>query len=537
MRSKDNDIMSTDRIFLGTRWFHGTRRVAALMFGASLAACGGGGGSSESTGVATFAPSATLAALCAVPRTGFDPVTGAAYPDQQGTMLDEQNWLASWTNELYLWYSEVPYGNPASYATAASYFDVLKTPNLTPTGQPKDKFHFTYPTSVWETLSQSDSQPGYGATWVLLSTLPPRSAVVAYTQPGTIATSPAAALSRGAQILQVDGIDLVNDDTEAGVATLNAGLFPATAGEIHQFVVLDLNSATPRTITMTSSDVTSTPVQNVTTLPGGVGYFLFNDHTASAEPQLIDAITQLKTANVSDLVLDMRYNGGGYLEVASELAYMIAGPAATAGKTFELETFNDKNPTTDPVTHLPIAPIPFLQTAGGLSSTPAGTALPHLDLPRVFVLSGPTTCSASESVMNSLRGAGVQVIQIGSTTCGKPYAFYPADNCGTTYFSIQMEGVNNVGFGSYSDGFVPQNGVTAGYAADAIFPGCSVADDFTHSLGDPAETRLATALQYRSGGACPAASGVTQPNLAKALSATDGHVLKSPFLSNRIIRR
>jgi carboxyl-terminal processing protease len=531
--------MNSEGNFLVSTSVRATRRAATAILGAALVACGGGGGGGGDavTSTVTFAPSSTLAAHCALPRTGFDPTTGAPYPDQQGTTLDEQNWLASWTNELYLWYDEVPYGNPTSYLTALSYFDVLKTPNLTGTGKPKDRFHFTYPTPVWESLSQTDSQPGYGATWVLLTTTPPRSAVVAYTEPGSVATSAGVALSRGAQILQVDGVDLVNDDTESGVDTLNAGLFPATAGEVHVFVVRDLNSATTRTISMTSSNVTSTPVQNVTTLAGGVGYFVFNDHTASAEPQLISAVSQLKAANVSDLVLDLRYNGGGYLEVASELAYMIAGPTATGGKTFELEKFNDKNPTTDPVTHLPIAPMPFLQNAAGLSTTPAGTALPHLDLPRVFVLTGPDTCSASESVMNSLRGAGVQVIQIGSATCGKPYAFYPADNCGTTYFSIQMQGVNNVGFGDYSDGFVAQNGTTTGLASGAIFPGCSVADDFTHSLGDPGETRLATALQYRTSGSCPAPTGVAQPGLVQGLSATDGHVSKNVFLSNRILNR
>ena len=59
---------------------------------------------------------------------------------------------------------------------------------------------------------------------------------------------------------------------------------------------------------------------------------LFNDHFATAEAQLVAAIEQLRGAYVDDLVLDHRYNGGGYLAIASELAYMIAGPEATAGE-------------------------------------------------------------------------------------------------------------------------------------------------------------------------------------------------------------
>ena len=71
-----------------------------------------------------------------------------------------------------------------------------------------------------------------------------------------------------------------------------------------------------------------------------------------------------------------------------------------------------------------------------------GEPLPTLDLDRVFVLTGPGTCSASEAIINGLRGIDVEVILIGETTCGKPHGFYPADNCGTTYFTVQFEIVN-----------------------------------------------------------------------------------------------
>jgi carboxyl-terminal processing protease len=515
-----------------------TRMLAGAVMMFALGGCGGGNGGDDQLTSAGggYAPYATLANQCAAPRTGLDPFTGLAYPDQQGSFSSEQNWLASWTNDLYLWYGEVPPVNPAGYSNILDYFNVLKTPNLTASGKKKDQFHFTYPTAAWEALSQAGAEVGYGATFTLVKTTVPRLAVVAYNQPGSPATTLSPALARGAQVLKVDGVDLVNDNTSAGVDTLNAGLFPANTGEAHQFVVLDVGSSTPRTITMTSANITSAPVQNVKTVAGGaVGYMLFNDHIATSEPALINAVAQLKAANVTDLVLDIRYNGGGYLDIASELAYMVAGPTATSGKTFELLRFNDKHPTVDPVAQQAIAPTPFYSAAAGFSTTPAGTALPYLGLSKVYVLTGPDTCSASEAVMNGLRGANVQVIQIGSTTCGKPYGFYPADNCGTTFFAIQFQGVNAQSFGDYSDGFAPQNGSTAGLAAGAVLPGCAVADDYTHALGDPAEARLAAALGYRSTGTCPTATGVTSRTLAAALSSTDGRVFKSPFLSNRIL--
>jgi len=131
----------------------------------------------------------------------------------------------------------------------------------------------------------------------------------------------------------------------------------------------------------------------------------------------------------------------------------------------------------------------------------------------------------------------VNVIQIGSTTCGKPYGFYPADNCGTTYFAIQFKGVNQLGFGDYPDGFSPANTQSP---PGVSVPGCSVADDLQHALGDPNEARLAAALGYASSpGACPAPSGNLARTMAGRTSAAsgDGVVPKTVWQTNRIYRR
>src|SRR5690606_37451382 len=135
-------------------------------------------------------------------------------------------------------------------------------------------------------------------------------------------------------------------------------------------------------------------------------------------------IEQLRADNVQELVLDLRYNGGGYLDIASQLAYMIAGPALTAGRAFESLRFNDKHPSTNPVTGRPLAPVGFHDTSLGFSDRgllAAGVALPTLGLQRVYMIVGENTCSASEAIINGLRGVGVDVYLIGSTTCGKPY--------------------------------------------------------------------------------------------------------------------
>ncbi len=501
-------------------------------------ACGGGNGgddtsSSSSWTAGSYQPASTFASQCASPRTGTDPSTGRPYPDRAGSTLAENNFLRSWSHDLYLWYRELPDRNPAGTSTA-DYFALLKTSATTPSGNPKDKFHFTYPTAEWVALSQSGVEAGYGAQWVLISSRPPRQVVVAYTEPNSPAQ--AAGLARGAQVLAIDGVDMVNASDTASLNVLNEGLYPSRLGAPHVFSILDPGAQTPRSVSLIAANITSTPVQNVGTIrtrSGTVGYLLFNDHIATAEALLVAAFSELQGAEVSDVVLDIRYNGGGYLDMAAQVAYMVAGPGPTTGKGFEKTVFNDKYPTTDPFQSRPLTPVPFHTTTLGFSG-PSGQPLPTLNLPRVFVLTSPNTCSASEAIVNGLRGVGVEVIQIGTTTCGKPYGFYPQDNCGTTYFSIQFQGQNAQGFGDYSDGFSPAN--TAGNVGVAV-PGCSVGDDFSRALGDPREARLSAALSYRDTGTCPAAAtSSSNPDLVKGASATGGLSHKSPWRENRIYR-
>jgi len=526
-------------------------RSIGLLVILSLAACGGSDGGTDFTGEPTdpvgfqpgvFLDANTFFAQCQVPRTGIDPATGQAYPDIQGTTTDENNFLRSYSNDTYLWYNEILDQDPSLFDNTLDYFDELVTNELTPSNQPKDRFHFTFDSEEWFQLSQSGVSAGYGIQWAFLSSTVPREILIAYTEPNSPATNIALPLERGARVLAVDGLD-IDVNTQAGIDALNAAFFP-TDGAQHTFTVLDLGATMSRDVTLTAANITSEPVQNtqvLSTPTGDIGYMLFNDHIATAEQSLIDAVNQLNGFNggqgIDDLVLDMRYNGGGFLAIASELAYMIAGAAATAGQTFEEMQFNDKHPVTNPVTGQALSPTPFYDvTLGAPFNAVPGQALPTLDLPRVYVITGGGTCSASEAVINGLRGVGVEVIQIGSTTCGKPYGFYAADNCGTTYFTIQFRGVNALDFGDYTDGFSPNN--TPGVAGPAVLPGCSIADDFTKQLGDQTETRLAMALAYRDGQACTAATGSAPDGASFAVAAprrSEVLIPKSPWHTNRIM--
>jgi len=484
-----------------------TLRLAAGALAATflLGACGGGGGGGgaapdTTTGNTTPGTVRTpdpipndyqaYANLCAHPRSGVDAITGQTFLDRQGTLQDEMRFLRGWADRNYLWFNEIPSNfYMADFTSTLDYFDRLKTPAVTASGKPKDQFHFTYTTAEWNALSTASQETGYGVTWAVSSSTVPRNWIVAMVEPNSPAA--AAGVQRGDMLATVDGIDVVNARGDAAVDTINAGLYPARSGETHRFG-LRRGSATLE-VSLGAAVVTSASVQNarvIDTPTGKVAYLTFNDFNATAEKQLIDAFTMFKGQQVNDLVIDMRYNGGGLLGIASELGYMVAGPVS-AGQTFERLIYNSKT--------APGAPFPFATKAYGYTApNPAssGQALPYLGLKHVTVLTTADTCSASESVINGLRGIDVQVDIIGGATCGKPYGFTPVDNCGTTYFSIEFQGVNAKGFGDYADGFAPT---------------CTVADDFAHTPGDTSEGLLAAALAYRTSQACPTSRASAVP--------------------------
>jgi C-terminal processing protease CtpA/Prc len=502
--------------------------LTASLFAAAalLSACGGGDGGGSTPAPApspgptppspALPSSTTLAQQCAPTNTL------AAAANRTGSLDQEKRWLRSYVDEAYLWYREVPTVDPASAAfsntanvpaSMDAYFDALLTPALTPSGKRKDQFSFTFPTAEWTALSQSGTAAGFGVEWVLGSSTPPRNIRIAYVDPNT----PAATnnLARGFTLVSVNGVS-ADDGSPAGVATLNNALFAPTLNTSYTFV---LNNGTGNiTVQMTAQQVTKRPVlvSQVIDAPGGgkVGYIVFNDHITPAEGQLVTAFQQMAQAGVNDLVLDLRYNGGGFLYIASQVGYMIAGATRTTNRVFERLQFNDKRVADN---NNPDNRIPFFSTTSGFmnSGTSANTPLPSLNLTRVFVLTGPGSCSASESIINALQGIDVQVIRIGRATCGKPFGFTAKDNCGISFFPIEFQGVNDKGFGEFADGFAPT---------------CVVADDLGRALGNPAEGMLAAALTYRNTGSCPATVAVTRQNAARPSLDL---VLRQPVRENK----
>ena len=478
-----------------------------------LTACGGASSQagtksgSTSTAVSTepswikdqFKSSANFVAQCEAPRVGRSPITGKAYPDKQGSELLEKHWQRSFTNETYLWYKEVIDKNPKDF-NLVDYFAQLKTTAVTDSGRDKDQFHWLQPTSEVEELTQLGVSYGYGISFDRQNSTPPRQWIVQNLTPDTQAFT--AGISRGSRLLEVDGVDFVNSDNQTDIDTINNAIFSNIEGETHSFKFID-NNDTEYQIELQTAAITGVPLQiakTIDTPQGKTGYLLLNSfYNSIVEKDLFDSLTAFAEQGINDLIVDLRYNGGGYLALSSQLAYMVAGNDATVGKVYETTVYNDK--IANNTTPFYKETLDLRRLIGGDSIIQAGQALPTLNLNRVYVLTTGSSCSASESFMNSLIGIDIEVIQIGTTTCGKPYGFVSENNCGSTYFTIQFKGENDAGFGDYADGLMPVKLPEAGNLAQV--QGCPITEDYQHNLGDEQELLLASALYYQTNNDCP----------------------------------
>lgn len=469
---------------------------------ALLGACGGGGPNQEKS-------SRELAQMC----SADNPLrAGALSATRTGTLADERQWIKAYLQERYYWYRDIVPVNPNDAAynvktstpssnflqSVSNYFYAQLNPKFTARGVRVDPFSFMTPTDSWTRLTQG-YELGYG--WLLQDsgTGTSRRIRVAHVYPTSQAGSAATmGILRGDEILSVNGVPVSSPQLGSLV---DGWLSPSSPG-VHDFVVQ--RGGQPFPVRLTASNTVMPQAEHrVVTDSQQVkwGYLLFNAHFDSAKEPLRAALTEFKRQQVQQLVVDLRYNGGGYLALASVLAYGIAGEARTRGKTFERILYSDKRTSSN-------ENIPFYSVDAD------GRSIDALNLSKVYVLTTDSTCSASESLINGLRGVDVEVVQIGGTTCGKPYGFLPQDNCGITYGAVEFEGVNHKGQGGYANGLVPQ---------------CAAQDNLTQLLGQPNEPLFAVAIAHHRGFACRSAQS------SQALSST-GAVEGWGQIPHRIMR-
>ena len=271
---------------------------------------------------------------------------------------------------------------------------------------------------------------------------------------------------RGWIVKTVNGQDIariiINGDSEA----YNNTMGPGTAGIINNFVFINPDgeevaiSSAKKSFTINSVILYDTLHLSNEKI---AGHLVFESFIQPSSGELVEAFEFFHSCGVNDLILDLRYNSGGYLFVAQELASYITGNSlALSKKVFATLKYNDKNQSQN-------ESYPFLST-----SSP-------LDLNRIVFITSRLTASASEAVMNGLEPY-LEVAAVGDTTLGKPMGMN-GWTVGEKYFywPITFKMVNADNVGDFFDGIPPEK---------------TAPDDITRDFDDRNEACLKEAVRY-----------------------------------------
>jgi len=410
-------------------------------------------------------------------------------PIVDGRDLTVENFIYRGLNEIYLYKADVPELANDFFPTQTEkndFLDNFATPeDLFYEGllAPQDRFSFLVDDYVELENLFSGISTTNGLSFGLVRYCEGCSEIfgyVRYVLPGTSAE--AKGIKRGDIFNMIDGQQLTDSNYNnllapetytIGLATLNGSAITPTGV----------------TVTLTKQEYTTNPVLISKTLDvegKKVGYLFYTSFTSDFDPQLNAAFGDFKAAGVTELVLDLRYNGGGSVRTATDLAAMITGQFA--GEIFTKEQWNAEYQA-------------YFESTSDLSARllnkfnttlKTGELINSLNLNRVFILTTSRSASASELVINGLIPY-IDVVQIGETTTGKFQAsvtLYDSPDFGRLNanpnhtYAIQplvLKSVNSAGVSDYINGLVPD---------------FQISEDFENlgQLGDPNEPFLKVSI-------------------------------------------
>ena len=350
--------------------------------------------------------------------------------------------------DLYLWYAAMPQVNAASFPSPEAYLEAVRY-------RPLDN-SFSYITSAASSDAfYSDSQfIGFGFS-TLLSGAELRVLQVFGESPAS-----EAGLARGDQIIEIDGRTVEALVASGGIGT---AFGPSEVGASSE-VLFRSRAGAERRERMTKRLVTipTVSVTRVFDVAGRkVGYVFFRNFVRPSFAALDEAFASLAEAGVSELVLDLRYNGGGLVDVAVHLGSLIGG-VLTAGQPFATYAHNDRNAFRNETLRFETLEQP----------------VPRLS--RLIAITSRSSASASELVINALTPF-MPVVTIGDATYGKPVGQYLVPFCQKVLAPVSFSLRNANDEGDYFDG---------------LSATCPAADGIDAELGDATEASLAEALHY-----------------------------------------
>jgi C-terminal processing protease CtpA/Prc len=406
------------------------RRPALLLASVLLASCGGG-------------------SLPTVPSPGSANSTSTSC-----TTLGQCTFVRDTLQAYYYWYKELPNPDPAGFASPEAYLEAVRYRPL------DSSFSFIESKAASDAFYSASQFIGFGLSYSRTGDLELR---LTQTFPGSPAAE--AGMDRGHYLVSVGG-KAVEDLIRTGeIATIFG---PEQVGFTTEIAWRAAGGAVQRA-TLTKRLVTIPTVSQTALIQSGsarVGYIHFRNFVEPSVEALNTSFQQLRDQGATELILDVRYNGGGLVSVAQHLAGLIGGPPLV-GQVFVQFTHNDKQTSRN--------------SAYRFESKPQA-----LGVTRLVVIATQASASASEAMINGLRPY-MDVRVVGETTYGKPVGQYGFDFCDKVLYPVAFLVTNARGEADFFDG-IPAD--------------CAAADDLNRPLADSREASLAEALAVIRTGRC-----------------------------------
>jgi C-terminal processing protease CtpA/Prc len=356
-------------------------------------------------------------------------------------------------DDFYYWYDRMPVVDFARYDSPEAYLEAVRFRPI------DDRFSWIAPRESYEELVHSSQSVGIGISTAV------RGSDLFVLQVFPDSAGADAGMSRGDRIVEING---------RPVSTIIAdGMSDSAFGPSEEGVEVDIAF-----ITAVGAHRTAHTVKRPYTIPTvsytriytvgsrRVGYIFLRNFVEPSVQALDQAFATLASDRIDDLVLDLRYNGGGLVSVAQHLASYIGG-ARTEGQVFAEYLHNGKQVRLNRTLRFEKKP-----------------AVAPFD--RLIVIATGWSASASELVINALRPF-MPVILIGERTYGKPVGQFVFTYCDKALAPVTFTLRNANGEGDFFGGFAPT---------------CPAADGLEFQLGDPNEASLKEALVFAATGAC-----------------------------------
>ncbi|SHN59632.1 S41 family peptidase [Erythrobacter sanguineus] len=452
-----------------------TRTAISIALATALAACGGGGSST------------------APPIAGGQVPTPSPTPAPTSSVCSlraQQDFADSVINEWYLFPNLLANANPAAFNDLQNYLDARVAPAR---AQSRDRF-FTFATSIAEenALINSGASAGFGIR-LFYDTANNRVFVVEAFETGN---GFGAGLDRGSELTAI-GTTSSNLQSVSGLmasggpqAVVNA-LGPSTAGTARVLRFVQPGGATIER-SITKSDFALDPLSDrygaLVLDDGGkrVGYLNLRTFIiANASDQLRAAFGQFGAQGVTELIIDLRYNGGGLVDVADTMGDLLG--SGRIGQVWS-RTVLRASKADDNETRL------FRNEVNAIAPT------------RIAFITSSASASASELVVNSMIPyLGNNLALVGENTFGKPVGQFGFDleACDLRVRAVTFQTVNADDQGEYFTGL-----------ASVVPNSCRAEDDFFRPLGDQREASIAAALDFLGGRACTPIAGTGKDDIA-----------------------